>query len=78
MSLCFQLSVALDKQELLSPIPRFYLQHKKTGVGMLSVEGKAEEWTCKAQSEGGSVALVSYFRFISTQIFGEAKMTQIL
>lgn len=45
---------------------------------MLSVEGKAEECTCKAQSEGGSVALVSYFRFISTQIFGEAKMTQIL
>lgn len=41
------------------------------------MEGKAEAGTCKAQSERGSVTLVSYFTRI-TQISREPNVTQIL
>lgn len=52
MSLCFQLSVALDKQELLSPIPRFYLQHKRTGVGMHQWKARLRHGLAKPSQKG--------------------------
>lgn len=68
MSLCLQLSVALDKQELLFPDSKGLSAAQKGWGGDVSVEGKAEAWTCIAQSEGGSVDLAFYFRFNITQI----------